>query len=61
MAGVALYLRFSLYIIFHDTNFIIGDLPCKSQSCAMLCGLCANVVPEEINYQYGENSVTVIK
>lgn len=31
---------------FHDTHFNIGDLPCKSQSCAKLGKFCANGVPE---------------
>jgi hypothetical protein len=35
-------------MIFHDTHFNIGDLPCKSQSRASLGKFCANVVPEEV-------------
>lgn len=34
---------FSDNMIFHDTHFSIGDLPCKSQSCAKLGMFCANV------------------
>lgn len=32
---------------FHDTHFNIGDLPCKSQSCAKLGKFCANFVQRE--------------
>lgn len=35
-------------MIFHDTHFNIGNLPCKSQSCASLRKFCANVVPDMI-------------
>ena len=35
-----------LCMIFHDTHFNIGDLPCKSQCRASLGKFCANVVPD---------------
>lgn len=46
-AGVCFVSAFLVCMNFHDTYFNIGDLPCKSQSCAKLGKFCANGVPEE--------------
>lgn len=41
-AGVCFVPAFLACMNFHDTHFNIGDLPCKSQSCAKLGRFCAN-------------------
>ena len=47
-AGVCFVPAFLICMNFHDTHFNIGDLPCKSQSCAKLGKFCANGMPEKL-------------